>query len=246
MKDGFAGIEEKLIRADENIRNLDSEVARFFEKCKYPVLPKLEDKRHSEAVEYFKKLLIPIRFSVLSGEIVHHLRSCLDHIIWELSDDPTRNFKDGRYLEFPILDTRPTPENKFTRYDRKIQGVQHSGALKLIEKLQPYNSVTPHTELLWVIHDMDRTDKHRELVIVQSTGFMQGSWDLVMKVRGHLTRGTVMPEPLMREFDKHGEITPQVSFKEFSGWIFEPIVPVLAQLLGCVRSVVFEFERAIT
>jgi hypothetical protein len=79
----FDGIHEKLKRADENIVNLQAEVSRFFQECEYPVMPKVQDKEHTKALAYYKSMKIPLRFSVLSGEIVHHLRSCLDHYYLE-------------------------------------------------------------------------------------------------------------------------------------------------------------------
>jgi hypothetical protein len=245
MTTRFPGIVEKLERADENLHNLGAEVSRFFQECRYPVMPKLQDKEHAKALAYYRALVIPPRFSVLSGEIVHHLRSCLDHIIWELSDGATRNSKDGRYLEFPILETRPTPENKSIRYDRKIKGVQHVGALQLIEKFQPYHRVAPSIDPLWIVHQMDIADKHRELVLTQSSGFMQGPWELMMQVRGHLTTGEPLSDTAKREFDEHARVTPQISFRDFSGGTVEPIVPKLAELASYVSVVVSEFESAV-
>ena len=98
----------------------ESEVARFFEKCKYPVMPKLTDKKQAEAIQNHRTLEIPSRFGVLAGEIVHHLRSCLDHIIWELSEESYRRSPNFRFIEFPILETRPPAEHKFTRYERSL------------------------------------------------------------------------------------------------------------------------------
>jgi hypothetical protein len=77
----FAGIAEKLKRADENIVNLNGEISKFFAESEYPVIPKPDDKRWKEALEYHRELKVPKRFSVLGGEIIHHFRSCLDHIV---------------------------------------------------------------------------------------------------------------------------------------------------------------------
>jgi hypothetical protein len=245
MKSVFAGIYEKLIRTDENIVNLESEVLLFFQECKYPVMPKVHDKEHAEALEYHKTLPIPLRFSVLSGEIVHHLRSCLDHIVWELSDDVTRNSKDGPSLEFPVLDRRPTPENEFPKYGRKVKGVKHIGALKLIEELQPYNRTHPNTDPLWIIHKMDIANKHRELAITQPSGFLEGPLNLVREVRRRLLLKLQMSPELIREFDQYGKVTPQVSFRDFSGGIVEPVIPKLVQLTGHIRYVLMRFEKVL-
>jgi hypothetical protein len=59
---------------------------------------------------------------VLSGEIIHHLRSCLDHVVWHFSDDTYRR-KHVTHVQFPILKTRPTPADVFNKYERKVKGI---------------------------------------------------------------------------------------------------------------------------
>ena len=246
MTISFEGIKEKLERADENVINLDAEISRFFQECKYPIMPKMQDEEHSKAVKYFKDLPLPARFSILSGEIFHHLRSCLDHIIWELSDDLTRNSKDGSFLQFPILETRPATENKFNNYDRKIKGVTNPDAHKLIEKLQPYHRPIPASDPLLVIHKMDIIDKHRELILTHPTGRLEGPLQLVRNMSAHVTGRTSLPDELRRQFDQHGQITPQISFKDIGGWDTQPIVPVLRELSSYVAIVVDQFERCVS
>ena len=245
MTADFSGIKEKLKRADENILNLESEVSGFFQECKYPVLPKIQDKEHAEAVEYFKKLTIPLRFSVLSGEIVHHLRSCLDHIIWEFSNDAVRTSKDAKFLEFPILKEGPTAENKFTSYDRKIQGVTNVAALKLIDKFQPYHRSDPVINPLYLINNVDIIDKHRELVITHSTGRMEGPLPLMTEMSAYLSKRLPMSPELKGQFDQYGQITPQISFKDLRGREAESIIPTLTELSSYVALVVDEFDNFI-
>jgi hypothetical protein len=246
MAADFAGIEEKLKRADENILNLQAEVSLFFQKCKYPVMPKINNKEHGKAVQYFKKLTIPLRFSVLSGEIIHHLRSCLDHIVWEFSEEAYRTGPNFRYIEFPILDTRPPVKDEFTRYGRKIKGVTNAAALKLIRELQPYKRTYPAADPLFIINAMDITDKHRELVITRPSGYMEAPGYLMNQVSGHLLRKTRMSAELERQLDQYGKITPQISFKDFSRGIVEPIGPRLTQLTNDIRDVVSQFARLVT
>ena len=163
----FAGITEKLKRADENIVNLKSEIDVFIQSGKYPVVPHANDKVFHEAVSYHRDRKIPLRFSVLVGEAVHHLRSCLDHIVWHFSDSSARA-KPGS-IEFPIFEIQPSDKKEIERYARKIKGITNANVLRLIEEMQPYNvgaDVANH--LLLIIHNMDRWDKHRELVIVDS------------------------------------------------------------------------------
>jgi hypothetical protein len=86
----FHGITEKLRRADENIVSLHGEILKFFGESKYPTIPHPDAEEWQEAVDYHKELRIPKRFGVLSGEIVHHLRSCLDHIVWHFSSPQSK------------------------------------------------------------------------------------------------------------------------------------------------------------
>jgi hypothetical protein len=161
----FNGILEKLKRANENIVNFDSEITSFFQKCKYPIIPDAKDRTWEEALDYHRTLQVPKRFSVLTGEIVHHLRSCLDHIVWQFSSPAARRDHENM-LEFPIY-RKPLTKNEQFRYDGKVQGINKPRVLALIKQLQPYQRGSDAiNDPLCIIHDMDRFDKHRELLIV--------------------------------------------------------------------------------
>jgi hypothetical protein len=120
----FAGITIKLQRADENIANLGSEILRFFQECKYPVIPKPDDKRWQDAIDYHSKLTIPKRFSVLAGEVIHHYRSCLDHIAWIFSEVTYRQTNESA-IQFPIL-SEPPKANDLKRFERQVGPPHHS------------------------------------------------------------------------------------------------------------------------
>ena len=70
MSEPFDGIAEKLQRSNENIRNLEIEIARFFQDSKYPILSNDNQQVIPEALEYHNNCPVPLRFSVLSGEII--------------------------------------------------------------------------------------------------------------------------------------------------------------------------------
>jgi hypothetical protein len=69
---------------------------------------------------------IPARFGVLAGEVVHHLRSILDHIIWLLSSEQYRRTNETQ-IAFPICVAEPRRMAERSRYDRKIGGDRFSG-----------------------------------------------------------------------------------------------------------------------
>ena len=121
MANEFDGIYEKLKRAHENIINLKSEIDTFL-KGEYSVLVNPDNELMLKATEYHRQRKIPLRFSVLSGEIVHHLRSSLDHIVWFVSD-PAYRTKHRTNIGFPILKTRPVKPESIAGYEGKIKGI---------------------------------------------------------------------------------------------------------------------------
>jgi len=157
----FDGIGEKLIRAKENIYNIYSEMERFFEECDYPILPENDHDLLLKANEYHKNRVIPPRFGVLTGEIIHQLRSCFDHIVWHFSLDSLGSIKKPWQIEFPVFKERPVDRAKF---ETKIQGVTDHRVRDLIEQHQPYNAADPLDNPLWIIHNFDIADKHKEVI----------------------------------------------------------------------------------
>jgi len=199
------GIVEKLKRADENIYNLHGEIEGFFEKGEYPVLPQQDDELFSQAIAYHSSRVIPPRFSVLAGEVVHHLRSCFDHIVWHFSDFSLNPVKNIRKIEFPVFSERPSNQDGRKLFEGKIAGITKPSAPRsLIERLQPYNSPDPAANPLYIIHDFDIIDKHKELVIC----FASGTAVFPTEMRAVL-------ETYHREHPKLDRLEVAVQFKDY-------------------------------
>ena len=134
----------------------------------YPVLPDPDDQAWQKAVDYHKELHIPLRFSVLSGEIVHHLRSSLDHIVWFFSTPEYRRDHPSA-IEFPVLCEVPG-KDELRRYERKIKGIDNPRIRALIEDMQPYKKKRPELRTIPFASSTIWTGstQHRELVIVHS------------------------------------------------------------------------------
>ncbi|MYB16960.1 MAG: hypothetical protein F4X41_08020 [Chloroflexi bacterium] len=105
-----------------------------------------------------KSGLAPPEFSVKVGEIVHNLRSSLDHIVWELV------LANGRK---PTFANRYPITGNAKRFDeiesRALQGVA-SGAKRVIREFQPWWPTESGFEL-WSLNRLSNVDKHRHLHI---------------------------------------------------------------------------------
>jgi hypothetical protein len=238
MKNSFKGIEEKLNRADENIVNLNSEIDAFFQACRYPTLPKNDDEALLEAIEYHKNLAIPPRFSVLVGEIIHHLRSCLDHVVWQFSSDEYRRDSFWK-IEFPVFSDEPIEKDALARYKGKVKGITNPDVLGLINDLQPYNAPDAADAPIWIIHDMDIVDKHRELILCPSTVRIEipaSLWPYADYDR------SALPPEIEDDLYHNLKVVPQISFKNFGRREIQPVVPALKFLHSVVGEIVERFE----
>jgi hypothetical protein len=116
---------------------------------------------------------LPFSVPVLAGEIVHSLRSGLDHLVYQLAwvakgSEPTD--PHARRIGFPIAET-------VTQYEaeksRKIQDVLRPEAIEAIDRLKPYKG---GNDPLWRVHELDNIGKHRTLFTVAHDFLFFADW----------------------------------------------------------------------
>jgi hypothetical protein len=237
----FSGIAEKLKRAEENIFNLDSEMETFFKKCDYPVMPNYDKDSLLKAIEYHKNLIIPPRFSVLAGEVIHHLRSCFDHITWHFS---ILTLKNTKQIDFPIFEVDPfTDKDRRRRFEGKIAGIANTEVIALIKSLQPHNAPDPLDAPLWIINDFDITDKHKSLLLCPGTPSIALPKNMEAIVesykREHPELSTAQ---IARHFKGDGVTQPCISFRNFGRRELHPITPGLVNLFNFTVKTVNSFQ----
>jgi hypothetical protein len=172
MAANLHGVWAKYNRAIEQLAALDKEVTTF---CKdprpYGVLATVDRERGRYRFEIRPawQAGIPLRWGVIIGEIVHDLRSALDHLVSQLVV-LNKGSPDRRHF-FPILDTEPSRGFKIdTCWDTQgglkhgpLRGISNE-ALAVIEAAQPYNR--DDGVLLSRLHFLWNADKHRHLAPV--------------------------------------------------------------------------------
>ncbi|MBI1749365.1 MAG: hypothetical protein HY234_06230 [Acidobacteria bacterium] len=237
----LAGVYAKLERANENIRNLNIEITAFLKEGPAGGLSKDKNKALDEWVEFHAGRGVPPRFGVLAGEGAHHLRSSLDHIAWLLSSDSYRQ-SDERAISFPVLTAPPTTEDEISKYDRKVQGIASADALKIIERVRPYNTRNPLEDPLAIVHDLDRVDKHHAIVLVV------GTFDLNIPFPKNLFAAMapldlsryMQDETYAKQFDLKIELklSRQVAFSRIGQGENKTVIPTLTHLENAVRDVI--------
>jgi hypothetical protein len=151
----------KIGRAEEHFNAFKSELDTWTKSKPYTIVQKRDPigKRYSLVIENINSTPFD-RWSLITGDCVHNLRSALDHSVYALAvqkqgGTPTNE----RRLQFPIT---TTPE-EFESQKYRIAGLSVK-AQGLIEAAQPYHWHHPVLPaLLTVLNDFDNSDKHRLL-----------------------------------------------------------------------------------
>jgi hypothetical protein len=114
-----------------------------------------------------KQKPVPAEISFMIGDILHNLRSTLDHLVWQLTianghtppPFPLPKKSQWANIQFPIIDT----PNGFADGARKsLWGVSEQSR-DHIEKCQPYNHATQPDDvsMLTLLRELSNIDKHR-------------------------------------------------------------------------------------
>lgn len=160
MNPSLSSPRAKIERANEHLRVLDAETARFYEGTAAEGKPYVvESEFRPDSSEYVftvkTKREPPLRLGILLGDFAHNLRSALDHLVCQLAllNAPT----DCSTTQFPIC-FKPVRFNELTGNWLKGVSTRHRAA---IEKAQPYESRKPEDHALAILDWVDRVDKHR-------------------------------------------------------------------------------------
>jgi hypothetical protein len=250
----------KVVRAREHLYVLQDHEARFFLDGKAYDIADDFDAQASKHVFRVKVLKNPPtrRFAALIGDCVHNLRSALDHLAWQLSNDfGGPNDADAR-TQFPIF--------RFERGKRgfDVAGAQQisrigPGAATVIRLLQPFHDDQPLVHPLWFVHDLDRRDKHRQLSVSAAavSGYAHriyhakkagGIFNLTLSLED-IKDGMVVAELAIKPPKSYIAVEPHFVFRAALTAPTVPITkprlivcPFLGFLMRCVEGVINCFE----
>jgi len=253
------GIDLKIERAKKHLRDLETALERFNETDPHEVVTK----NNGEWEKVIGRVdPLPDCLALITGDVVHNLRSALDHLIWQLvianggepEKDPTR-------YSFPIWDSAAK-----TSFPGKAKGVSPA-ALKIIEGLKPYKG---GNEALWAINYLDVVDKHRLLLAAAATA---ATMTIDMVAAAHAMKGERPPpagtpttlvrfkmkaQPLYvgmflgrsqggtrKKRYEDAELAFGVALNEPEIGEPEPIIPALQQLIDATEAVVLKLGAEI-
>jgi hypothetical protein len=166
-------IQAKVQRAREHLGELQSGVQSFLATDPYQI----ETKRDTDArLAYYLSAVqeTPVAIAFIAGDVLHNLRSALDHLAYQLVLVGTGQEVTSSRVYFPIADSLV----KYQQVrDGQTKGMT-AAARAAIDNVQPYKG---GNDRIWQLHKLNIIDKHRLLITV---GSMFESVDL----GGHLFR----------------------------------------------------------
>src|SRR4051812_2662692 len=173
-------VQVKLKRAEKHLRDLAAEILSLEQTTILTPDPNTGVAPHPLAMLHPNNFqMVPtLSFDVvtMAGDVVHNLRSALDHLAQQLvavgmACAPIRPLLpvEMRQIEFPIAETLEKYEAEKAR---KIKGMLPE-AVEAIDRLKPYKG---GNDVLWRIHELDIIDKHRALFTLAHNFLFTGDW----------------------------------------------------------------------
>jgi hypothetical protein len=149
----------KVERAGKHVLDLETEYASFLSLKPYSFAIETDPNSGARIYRLTRVEDIPLEFSLLIGDAVHNLRSCLDHVAYALAKVSGKAFNE-RQIKFPLADSKA----KFEEQLMEAANWMRRDALASLEALQSYCGGM--REDFWRLNELSNRDKHRFLLPV--------------------------------------------------------------------------------
>lgn len=147
----------KLARPEKLINDLRRQNLNFFKKGDFQSEIVRNPETGCQQLVATKVQPPPVSHSLIVGDILYNLRSCLDHLVHQLIVANTGAQPTYRTYEFPIFVT----ESQFNKnVDRLLRDVSPDGVGR-IKQVQPFTFERPKDTSLYNLNEMGLVDKHR-------------------------------------------------------------------------------------
>lgn len=133
--------------------------------CQKAIVRERDDERTEHIFRLDRVPAVPPSLSAIIGDAIHNLRVSLDHLAWQLvkaTGGTPKIGKDG--TAFPIHEQPLTPD-RWGRTRPQINPGIPKKMRELLDEVQPYKRPKPAHHDLAVLHSLDISDKHHQLLV---------------------------------------------------------------------------------
>jgi len=174
-------IQVKVERAKEHLRDLGTQILALDQVAILTPDPDTGIPPHPITIMDLDKNLkkvpsLPFDVAATAGDVIHNLRSALDHLAYHLvavgmecAPVLPLTAVEMRQIEFPIAESSEKYESDKARKTKRML----PEAIDAIDHLRPYKT---GNEALWRIHELDNIDKHRTLFTLGQDFLFTADW----------------------------------------------------------------------
>jgi hypothetical protein len=240
-------IRVKIERAKKHFHDLQAARTQFMEGTPYRI-----DCEHNAQSGYnlyrvFDIQAPPAEIGLITGDVIHNLRSALDHLAYQLV--LVNGSTPSKQTAFPIWDNA---SDYHAQRARRVTGMAQA-AIDAIDVFEPYQ--LGKGAGLWVLHYLDIADKHHALLtplinVTEASFMIPGYWERNYKGVGGISFPN-FKKPLHdgdvvatreAEMDKDLNLTLDIAFTEPDVIEGRAIVKTLDHLIVLVDDVITGFR----
>ncbi len=179
--------------------------------------------------------IIHFEMLAVAGDVLHNLRSALDHVMYHLALVANPNASEAvlRKISFPIGNSL----HAYKSLRGKIEGMIELRALEFIDALKPYRG---GNNPLWKLHETNNIDKHRGLIAIGTHILCEGEgFDGYYLLKADNPSFATVDNS---EREKNPKIAGRKSLIHHQAAKSEALMPTLHQLTEVVASLVEDFK----
>jgi len=229
-------IRVKIKRAKKHLTELEALAETYGDTYAQVVRAKDHTKFSQGPPKFVKLPVVSFEMLAIAGDVLHNLRSALDHTVYQLAlvRNPKTSLKRLRETCFPIGKDVHTYKSIA---GGKVKGVIEPRAMHFIDGLKPYKG---GNDSLWLLTELNNIDKHRRLIAVgrnvlcEGEGFFGGYW--LKDNQAPFTRAGLPKR------GKNTQFTGIKSLLQFQAVKRKTLIPTLVELTDFVESLVEDFN----
>lgn len=248
MADVFCGAKLKIERANRHIAELHSAFQNFFSTKPYKLLTDFDENIRKYGLRVEMTEALPPMTGVIIGDVVHNLRSSLEHVWSDLHAIALGESARER-SKFPMHMTRENLVNEVC--DGEIHTSFPEIAAAVIDTIKPYKG---GQTLIWLTGKLWNIDKHRLPITTYGVTHVEGidvrvdkTGSQYMGCSARVDQGRcvgLVATDAPMTVTNQGQATFYVQFDEPGLLEGDPVVPTLAQMSQLTSEAVDIIEQA--
>ncbi len=225
----------KIERAKQHLKDLERTVLACRGRTMCVLLS--EDNPHSIHRETLA--VYPFDILAIAGDVIHALRSTLDHLAYQLAIVGSGK-PPSRRVGFPIAKDKATYE---ADKPHKLEGIRPE-AIKVIDDLARYKG---GNDTLWRIHELDNIDKHRFVFVIAQDALFEAPWyteEMPFLIRPRTLKTDAPLFSGVIDSDVEDEVNFEIEKAVNDTQIVkgDALLPTLHQYIDIVEKLILSFE----